>query len=119
MEQRRRDRAAEIRLVALVVWVGDQRDACGNEFRSRRVDPDVGGGADPGEAQLVVSAGHFLVFELGLGDGGLKGHVPQRRRFDLVRLSGGQVVEERKLGDAATVVVDRLVGSGPIDRKTE
>ena len=118
-EQRGGHGAAEVGLVALVVGMGDEGDTRRDEFGAGGVDPDVGGVADTGEAELVVGARHLLVLELGLGDGGLEGDVPQRRRLDLVRLTGVQVVEERQLADAPAVVVDRLVGAGPVDRQPE
>ena len=114
-EQRGGHGAAEVGLVALVVGMGDEGDTRRDEFGAGGVDPDVGGVADTGEAELVVGARHLLVLEFGLGDGGLEGDVPQRRRLDLVRLTGVQVVEERQLADAPAVVVDRLVGAGPVD----
>ena len=73
------------------------------------------GAVDAGKPQLVVGALDFLVLEFGLGDRGLERDVPQRRRFDLVRLVGGQVVEDGELADPPTVVVDGFVRAGPVD----
>ena len=109
-----RGRCRRSRADSAVVGMGDEGD---HRDSGRVVDPDVGGVADTGEAELVVGARHLLVLELGLGDGGLEGDVPQRRRLDLVRLTGVQVVEERQLADAPAVVVDRPVGAGPVDRQ--
>ena len=99
-EHRGGDRRAEQRLVALVVGVGDQRDAADDQLGSGGVDQDVAAAVGAVEGELVVGAGALAVLELGLGDRGLEGDVPQRRRLGRVRLAAGQVVQERPLGDA-------------------
>ena len=71
-EQRRDGGAAEQRLVALVVGVGDHGHARRQQLGAGRVDPDdvaVGPAATgQAEGELVVGAGQLAVLELGLGD---------------------------------------------------
>ena len=89
-EHRRGDRGAEQRLVALVVRVGHQGDAGGEQLGTGGGDVDV---VTVGtvECQRVVGAGSFPVLQLGLCHGGAVCDVPERRRLDLVCLATGQV----------------------------
>ena len=94
-EQRRADGGAEQVLVALVVRVRDERDAGGDQLGAGGLDVDRSVGVvvrDP-----VVGAGVVAGLELGLGDGGLVGDVPQRRGVLLVGLAAGDVAQERAL----------------------
>ena len=71
------------------------------------------------ERDPVVVPGVVARLELGLGDGGLEGDVPQGRRLGEVRLAAGVVAQERALADRARVVADRGVGRVPLDREAE
>ena len=112
-EQRRAHGGAEARPEARVVGMRDQRDARGDQLRSRGVDLDVV------ESHTVVRALQLAVLELGLGDGGLEVDVPERGRLRPVGLASCQVAEERTLGHAAGVVADRRVVLSPVDREPE
>ena len=86
---------AEERLVALVVGVRDERDATGEQLRSRGVDVHGAGVVGAVEGDAVIGAGTLAVLEFGLGDGGSKVDVPERRclgRVDLfvASASGGR-----------------------------
>jgi Arc/MetJ family transcription regulator len=62
----------------------DERDARGNQLGACGFDEDrfaVG----PFESNPVIRARHLAILELGLRDGGFEVHVPQRRRFHLIR----------------------------------
>ena len=122
-------RLAEERLVALVVRVGDQRHARGEQLGAGRLHAHVGavlhGGARPRglgggrgvrevEGDAVVEARVLAGLQLGLGDRRLEGHVPQARRLRLVRLAARQVAQERRLGDLAGAPPDRLVVLLPV-----
>ena len=116
-EQRRAHGGAEQRLVALVVGVGDEGDAGGEQLGAGGLDEHVAVGAVEGEA--VVGAVALAVLELGLGDGRLEVDVPQRGRLGLVGLAACEVAQERPLGDPAGAVVDGGVGALPVDRQPE
>ena len=117
-EQRRGDRRAEQRLVALVVGMGDEGDARRQQLGPGGLDEDLLAGAvRPGEAVAVVGAGLLLVLELGLADRHLEGDVPDRRRLGAVRLAPGEVAEERPLADPAGALADRGVGHDPSRRR--
>ncbi len=106
------------RLVAIVVWMRDQRDAGGDELRTRRVDlhkPAVG----LREANPVERPGLLPIFELGLGDSRAEVHVPQRRGFELIRQVLLEQPQERELRDALRVAADRRVGHRPVHRQAE
>ena len=85
LEQRGVDVLAEVLLVAFVVRVGDQRGAGRQQFGAGGLDVDRGA-ILKAEGHLVVEAGVFARFELGLGHGGLEGHVPQAGGVLLVGL---------------------------------
>ena len=103
-EDRRRHGAAEQRLVALVVGVGDQATQAGDQLGAGRLDVDRAVGAM--ERHAVVGAGVLARLELGLRDGGLERDVPQRRRLRQVGLAARQVAEEGRW--------DAAWDSGPI-----
>jgi hypothetical protein len=117
VEQRRADGAAEQRLVALVVGVGDQRDAGGDQLRPGGLDEDVAVGAVEGDA--VVGAGPLPVLQLGLGHRGVEVDVPEGGRLGGVGLAPGQVAQERPLRGGPGAVVDGGVGEGPVDGEPE
>ncbi len=87
------------RLVALVVGVGDEGDAGGDQLGPGGVD-DERVAAVPGERDPVVGAGLLPVLELGLGDRHLEADVPERRGLGLVGLAPGQVAQEGPLAGA-------------------
>jgi hypothetical protein len=120
VEDRRADRRAEQRLVALVIRMRDERDACGQQFGPGRLDEHLRRRVGRrGEADAVVRAGALAVLELGLRDGGAIRDVPQRRGLRLVRLAAGKVAQEPELADALGVGVDRLVRLRPVDREAD
>ena len=114
----RGDRGAEQRLVALVVGVRDQRDHARDQLGPGGLDVDrlaVG----PVEGDPVVVAGVLARLELGLGDGGLEGDVPERRRLLEVGLAAGEVAQERALADRLRLRPDGRVVLLPVDREPE
>ena len=118
VEQRRAHRRAEQRLVALVVGVGDERHARGEQLGARRLDVHVAGAVGLVERDAVVGGGLLAVLELGLRDRGAEVDVPQRRRERLVRLAALEVAQEGELARADRVVRDRAVGLRPVDAQT-
>ena len=99
-EDRRTHGLAEQVLVALVVGVGDQRDARRHQLRAGGLDEHrraVGGV----ERDPVEGTRPLPILQLGLGDRGLVGHVPERRRLGHVRLAARQVAQERLLRGGA------------------
>ncbi|MPM33538.1 hypothetical protein SDC9_80114 [bioreactor metagenome] len=117
-EDRRRHRAAEQRLVALVVGVGDQGAAGGQQLGPGRLDHDLAA-VGAVEVQRVVEAGVVAGLELRLGDRGLESDVPHRRRLGHVRLAAPEVVQEGPLGDGLRLVGDRRVEQAPVDRQAD
>ena len=128
------DRRAEQRLVALVVRVGDQGDAGGQQLGTRRLDAHVhavldgraGGGSLRGglgvgdvEGQAVVEARVLAALQLSLGDRRLEGDVPQARGLGLVGLAARQVAQERGLGDLARTRADCLVVLLPVHAQAQ
>ena len=112
-EERRVHGRPEALLVALVVGVGDQRHAGGDQLGAGGLDLDVV------EAQPVVGAGPLAVLHLGLRHGGLVVDVPQRRRFGRVGLTPGQVAQEHALARPPAPVVDGGVAQLPVDREAD
>ena len=78
-EQRGARRRCRRGPVAIVVGMGHQGHAGGQQLGPGGLDVDRTVAAGPGEAQPVVGAGPFAVFELGLGHGGPEVDVPQGR----------------------------------------
>ena len=117
-EQRRGHRRAGQRRVTLIVWMGDQRHAGGQQLR-----PGGGHGHRAAvrapEREPDVAARHLPVFQFGLGHRGLEGHVPQGRALRQVRLAPGQVAQERALRGGPRVLVDGLVLGGPVHRQPQ
>ncbi len=99
--------------VALVVGMGDQGHAGGDQLRPGGLDarPDRRVRV---EGHPVVGAGIVPGLELGLGHRGLEGHVPHRRRLGQVGLAALQVAQERLLGHGDRVVGDRGVEAVPV-----
>ncbi len=118
-EQRRHDLGAEQRLIPRIVGMGDQRDARRDQLRARRVDLDVALAIGTREPDPVVRAGHLAVLELGLGDGRLEVHVPQRGRLELVGLPLREQPQEGQLRNALGARADGRVGHRPVDREPE
>lgn len=114
VEQRRRDRLAEVGLVALVVGVRHQRGAGGQEFGTGGLDEDLFPVLGE-EGVTVIGARDFPVLELGLGHSRAEGDIPQRRGFCHVGVTGGEVREEGTLGYGAGGVVDGPVGQVPVN----
>jgi hypothetical protein len=117
-EERRHHLGPEERLVPLVVWMCDERDARRHELRPRGLDLH-GAAVRPPEPQPVIRARLLAILELGLGDRGAEVDVPQRRRFELVDDAACQQPQERGLRDLLRAPVDRGVGTGPVHREAE
>ena len=109
---------AEERLVALVVGVRDQRDDARDQLGTGGLDVDrLAVGAV--ERDAVVGARVVARLELGLGDGGLEGDVPQGRRLLEVGLAAGVVAQEGGLADLLRLRADRRVVLRPVDGQAE
>ena len=110
-------RAAEQCLVALVVGVRNEGDACGQQFRSGGLDEDPLGVVltRDWKTDAVVRTVAFAVLEFGLSDSGAERHVPQGRCLCLVRLTASEIAQERQLARALGVAVDGLVRLRPVD----
>ncbi len=119
VEQRRPDSAAEERLVARVVGMGDDRNARGDELGASRLDVDGFAVARLREPDAVVRAGTFAVLELGLRDRGLEVDVPESRGLRQVRVAVAQQAQERALRRAAGLRADRRVRLAPVDREAD
>ena len=113
------DLGAEQRLVALVVGMRDERDARRDQLGPRRVDLDEAVAVGAREADAVIGARLLAILELRLRDGRAEVHVPQRRRFELIREAALEQAQERQLRDALRAPVDRRVGHRPVDRQAE
>ncbi len=100
-EERGGHGAAEQRLIALVVGVGDQRDHGRDEFRAGRLDVCRQLVLRGVERDPVVGAGVVAGFEFGLGYCRLEGDIPQAGGVRLVGLAALQVAEEGLLGDGS------------------
>ena len=117
-EERRGDRRAEERLVALVVGVRDERHDGRDELGARRLDVDRLAAVTV-EGDAVVGAGVVARLELGLRHGGLERDVPEARRLALVGLAALEVAQEGLLRDGAGAVVDGAVGDVPVEAEAE
>ena len=117
-EGRRSDRRPEQRLVALVVGVGDQRTTGGQQFGTSGLDQHLAA-VGTMEVQRVVEAVVLPRLELGLGDRGLEGDIPQRRSVRQIGLTARVVVQECPLGDRLCLVRDRAVQRVPVDRQAD
>ena len=117
-EHRRRHRLPEEILVALVVGVRDEGAHTHQQLGAGGFDED-GGAVGLREGDAVVGARVVAGFEFGLRDGGLKRHVPQRRRVVHVRLAAGEIAQEGFLGDGLGVAPDRRVEQIPVHRQSE
>ncbi len=67
----------------------------------------------------MVGAGVLTRLQLGLGDGGLEGDVPQGGRLLEVGLAAGEVAEERPLRHGLRLLADRRVGLLPVDGEAQ
>ena len=119
VEERRAHGRAEQRLVALVVGVGDERDARREQLGPGGLDVDVAGAVGLVERDAVVGGRLVAVLELGLRDGGAEVDVPERRRHRLIGLAALEVAQEGELAGAHRLVRDRAVGLGPVDAQAE
>ena len=108
------DLLPEVLLVTLVVRMGDQSPAGCQEFRPGGLDVD-GGAVLEAEGNPVVEAVILTRLELGLGHGGLEGHVPESGGLLLVGLAPGKVSQEGLLGHPAGMLADGVVGLRPVD----
>ena len=116
-EQRRGDLGAEQRPVALVVGVGHQGHAGGQQLGPGGLDLHAAVGVDPGEAQAVVGAGPLPVLELGLADRGAEVDVPQGGGGALDDLAPAGEAQEAPLGHPLGPLADGGVGVRPVDRQ--
>ncbi len=119
IEQRRAHRRAEQRLVALVIGVGHEGHAGGDQFGPGRLDEDGLAVVAAPERDAVVGAGHLAVLELGLGHRGAIVDVPQHGRLGLVGLAPTQVAQEGALGHPPRTLVDGGVVQRPVDGVAE
>ena len=117
-EHRRGGRGAEQLLVALVVGVRDERDGRGDQLGPGGLDVERGavGGV---VGHPVVGAGVLARLDLGLGDRGAVGDVPDRRGLGEVGLTAGEVAQERALADLPRLAPGGGVGLRPVDRQAE
>ena len=90
-EQRRVHGGAEAVPVAVVVGMGDDRDAGGEQLGAGRLDGDVV------EHEPVVGARQLPVLDLGLGDRGAEVDVPVGRRLGQVGDAVAELAEEHTL----------------------
>ena len=111
----RGDRTPEQRLVALVVRVGDQGHAGGDQLGPGGLDVDRAAAVRGGKGHPVVRAGIVPGLQFGLGHRGLEGHIPQRRRLGQIGLPAGRIAQESFLGNGNRVVGDRGVEARPVD----
>ncbi len=118
-EQRREHLVADELRVALVVGVGEQGDAGGDQLRAGGLDERVRAAVDGAEAHAMHRARALAVLELGLRDGGLEVDVPERGRLELVGLAARQQPEKGPLRDAPRERPDRRVRARPVHRQTE
>ena len=117
-EQRGGDGGAEQRLVTLVVRVRHESHTGGQQLGAGGLNPDLlAVGAV--EADAVVRAGAFLVFQLSLCHCGAESDVPHGRCFSHVGVACFQVLQEGELGDLAGVRVDGAVGARPVNGQTQ
>ena len=110
--------AAEQRLVALVVGVGDEGHTGREQFGSCGLDLDRSA-VGLVERDAVVGGGLVAVLELGLGDGSAEGHVPEGGCHGLVGLTTLDVAEERELRGEQRLGADGAVGLSPVHREPE
>ena len=128
------DLGTEQGLVALVVGVGHEGHAGGQQLGAGGLDAHVdavlhrgAGGLGLGggllvhdvEGQTVVEAGVLARLQLGLGHRRLEGDVPQAGCRRLVGLTALKVVQEGGLGDLAGPLANGLVGVGPVHAQSE
>ena len=118
-EERSAHGRSEERLVALVIGVRDERHARGDQLWSCGLDVDRLAAIATREADAVVGTGALAILELGLGDGRAEGDVPERGCLGLVGLAAREIAQEGTLRHGAGVVVDGLVGLGPVDGEPE
>ena len=119
VEQGRAHGRAEERLVALIVGVGHERDARGEQLGARRLDEHVTGAVGLVEPEAVVGGGLVAVLELGLRDGRAEVDVPQRRGQRLVGLAAFDVAQERELARAHRGIRDRAIRLTPVDAQAQ
>ena len=77
-------------LVTLIVWVGNQGNAGWKKFRSSGFQEDLAVWTI--EANAVISARLFAVFQFGLGNRGAEGDIPKGWCHRLVGLAAFQIV---------------------------
>ena len=119
MEERRHGVLPEKRLVAFVLGVGGHAHAGGQQFRARRGNVEGSVTALDPELDVVIGAGHGLVFGFGLRNRGLEIHVPHGGRFTRVDQLLVPEITEGSLGNGAAMIIDGLVLLGPVHRKTQ
>src|SRR5262245_17614701 len=113
IKQRRAHHPGETAPISGIVWVGDERNARGDQLRSRGLDLKII------EANAVVCAGPLTILDLRLGNSSLKVDVPHRGRLSLIGLTALQVAEESSLRGSPRSIVNGRVAVGPVDRKAE
>ena len=110
--------AAEQRLVALVVRVGDQGHARRQQLRPRRLDID-GLAVPAAERKPVPGARVLAILQLRLGHGRAETDIPQGGGLGLVGHAALQQAQERELGDALSTLADGGVGHRPVHRQAQ
>ena len=105
--------------VALVLGMGHQGHAGGQQLGPGGLDVDGAVVAGPGEPQPVVGARELPVLELGLGHRGPEVDVPQGGGGALGHLAPPGQAEEAALGDPLGLLGDGGIGVRPVHRQAE
>ena len=105
--------------ITIVIRMRDQRHTRRQQLRARRENLYIPAAIGLLEQNLVVSAGNFFVFELGLSNGRAERDVPQGWRLCLVCLASFDVAQESELTRGDRLVRNRAVGLGPVDREAQ
>ena len=105
--------------ITIVIRMRDQRHTRRQQLRARRENLNIPAAAGLLEQHLVVCAGNFFVFELGLSNGRAERDVPQGWRLCLVSLAALDVAQESELTRGDRLVRNRAVRLGPVNREAE
>ncbi len=118
-EQRRHDFSPEERLVSCVIRMRHERHARRDQLGTRGLDGDRTRTIGFLEIDPVVRRWLLAILELGLRHRRAKVHVPQRRRFRLIRELLRQVAQEHHLRHALRGAADGRVSHRPVHRQPE